>query len=174
MAKSKHPIIRALRHMIIDLIVLFMCLEIPYYHFTGSFRLFNSNPDTVTQASVEIPEQPSGEYLVLINRRLHESALPEWKRFFSEQEVGVIMEDISCITVLGDTAGQLLAERYQARLAQNQMKLRRENGTLVVSKAEYGSFDVLIFSKEIAEQLNLLKAEQLESAEAIRITGGSQ
>ena len=106
--------------------------------------------DAVSGASFTVPDQPSGEFVVILNRSRH-SALEDWTSFFSEQEVGVIMEDLSCATVAGDAAGLQLAQRYQARLAENQMTLRRENGLLLVSKAEHGRYDVIILSKETAD-----------------------
>ena len=44
-----------------------------------------------------------------------------------------------------------MADRYRLRLPENQMKVTKENGTLLVSKAENGLFDVIVLSKEMAD-----------------------
>ena len=50
------------------------------------------------------------------------------------------------------------------------MTLREENPTLLVSKAENGYIDVAIFSKEMADSLNL--APNKELTRVIEIYGG--
>jgi hypothetical protein len=37
-----------------------------------------------------------------------------------------------------------------SRLPENQMKIKTEDGTLMLSKAEYGRFDIIIMSEEFA------------------------
>lgn len=68
--------------------------------------------------------------------------------------------------------GILLAERMQAQLPENQMRLRSENPTLLVSKAEAGYIDVAVFSKEMADALKLKSSGQLEGVAVITVKGG--
>lgn len=114
-----------------------------------------NDADAVSQASVVIPDQPSGEYLVLINAERHEDTLDEWEAFFTGDELAVIFEDISVLTARGDTPGEQMAERYMAQLPENQMTMRSEDATLLVSKVEAGYFDVAVFSAEMAASLSL-------------------
>ena len=106
--------------------------------------------DAVSSASLVV-EQPSGEFCVLINRERLKDSAGQWEVFFNGQDAGVIFEDIGCITVQGDTAGIQLARRYQSRLPENQMKVHTQFGMLVLSKAEYHRFDVIVVSRETAE-----------------------
>ena len=68
--------------------------------------------------------------------------------------------------------GILLAERMQAQLPENQMRLRSENPTLLVSKAEAGLIDVAVFSKEMAGALKLKSSGQMEGIAVITVKGG--
>lgn len=137
---------KILAHVGIVAAALLVSLCLPAYCYLRG----DAGADAVSSASLVIPDQPSGEYVVILNRSRHE-ALEDWRAFFTEQSVGVIMEDISCMTVAGDAGAIQLARRYRARLAENQMKLTEENGTLAVSKAENGLFDAIILSRETAD-----------------------
>ena len=136
---------------------LLVFLGIPSFYYAKDLQALYGGGDTdaVAGASLEIPDQPSGEYVVLLNRERHEKALQEWTDFFQEKPVGVIFEDLECITAAGDASGRQMAERYQARLAENQMTLREENSLLAASKAQWGVCDVMVFSKEMADALQL-------------------
>lgn len=140
---------KAGKHIMIVLTALFVLLGLPalYYASTGAGEAY----DSVSGASTEAPEQPAGSFLVLMDRTKHPDTLEAWKDFFSDQPTEVIMEDVACMTVQGDTAGQQLARRYQARLAENQMTVRAENPILVASRAENGLFDVIVLSQEAAD-----------------------
>ena len=131
-----------------------------------------SGTDAVSGASLDIPAQPSGEYIVILNRDRHD-ALEDWEKFFTEQEVGVIMEDLSCVTAQGDAAGLQLAQRYQARLAEHQMSLRSENGVLLASKAERGMYDAVILSKEMADAYDYSSVYQRPDALVLAVGGGA-
>lgn len=104
--------------------------------------------DAVSGSSLVIPDQPGGTFYVLLNTKRHPVTAAEWDDFFSEREVGVIMEDVECFVSRGDAPGRELADRYKARLAENQMRVKTEDGTLIASRAENGLFDVIILSKE--------------------------
>ena len=75
--------------------------------------------------------------------------------FFQERPVDVIFEDLDCIVMDADAPGIRLAERYQARLAENQMRVRHVNGLLAASRVQWGVFDVLIVSGEMADAYRL-------------------
>ena len=146
---------KGLRHLLIIAASLFLFLGIPL--FANRSLLVSTfgggTVDALTGATLELPDQPSGEYLVLINKAKHRDTLREWTDFFQERPVPVIFEDISCITPDIDTGGLELAQRYQARLAENQMTVKTEAPLLAMSKAQWGHFDILILSKEVADAL---------------------
>ncbi len=145
-----------MRHLLFTLTLLFLILGIPALFFADWSGVFNNGVDAVTGASLEVPDSPSGNFYVFMNKAHRNGTLDEWRNFFTEQPVGVIFEDISCQVLTGDVSGKQLAERYQARLAENQMKLRAESNSLLLSaKIENNYFDVSIVSQEIAEALNL-------------------
>jgi hypothetical protein len=143
---------KAVRHAAVILAALFVILGIPALLYTDVGTFFGgTRSDAVSGASLDLPDQPSGEFLVLVNRTKHPDTLSAWTDFFSEQPVDVIMEDISCITLDGDAAGIQLARRYQARLAENQMTIRQEDPVLTASRGEWGLFDIIILSREMAD-----------------------
>lgn len=141
-----------IKHVAFVLAVLFVVLGIPtLFSVDVAALLAPDGADAVTRASLELPEQPSGEFLVLLNTDKHRDTLEQWRLFFSGEDAGVIMSDISCMVIDGDATGLQLAERYQARLPENQMTVKQENGLLLASKAEAGRFDTIILSREAAE-----------------------
>ena len=95
-----------------------------------------------------------GKYVVLINKELHDhtGTTEDWIKFFSfDKETPLIMEDIVCKTADTDAQGIEVAEKYRARLPENQMKLQKEAGVMLLSKAELGRFDVVILSEAAAQ-----------------------
>lgn len=126
--------------------------------------------DAVSSASIALPDQPSGDFIVLINTKTHSKTLHAWRSFFLDEDFPVIFEDIQCIAAEGDATGQQMAERYLAELPENQMKLRTENPTLLASKAEAGYIDVAIFSREMADALKLSPDTNLVTV--IEVSGG--
>ena len=164
---------RHIKRIGIVLALLFAFLGIPALVYAEQLSaLFAPGPDAVSSASIEIPAQPSGEYVVLLNRKKHPNTQRDWEAFFSEQPTDVIFEDIVCLTAEGDPAGKALAERYRARLAEHQMTLKSENGLLAVSKAQWGVFDVLILSREAAEAYRLDTVRR-EDVLWINVKGGA-
>jgi hypothetical protein len=111
--------------------------------------------DAVTHATDELPDQPSGEFVVLLNRDRHRGAGDQLALFFSGGDAGVIMSDVECMVIGSDAAATRLAERFQLRLPENQMSIKRQSGLLLVSKAENTLFDVIIISKEFADHYKL-------------------
>ena len=72
---------------------------------------------------------------------------------------------------IGAVSGVQLAQRFQAQLPENQMRLRTENATLLVSKIEAGRLDAAVLSLEMAEALQL-RPEILNGVTVITVTGG--
>lgn len=162
---------KRLPHVLGILLALFLCLGAPALCYVDFAALFSGDPDAVAQATMELPEQPSGRFIVLVNNAAHPKDLDQWIDFFSEKEVEVIMTDISCRVVDVDAAGVQLARRYQARLAENQMTLKREQGVLLASKAEEGLFDTLILSQEVADAYDLERVLQRPGYTLISVKG---
>ena len=165
---------RLIKHIAASAAALFICLGIPCLYFMHTGGLFSGNPDTVSGATLVVPEKPSGTFLVLVNKERHPATMQEWTDFFTEKEVGVIMEDVHCLITKGDAAGKELAERYQARLAENQMQVTQEDGTLVVSKAENGLFDVVILSTDVANLYDYSRIRESDRTAVLSITGENE
>ncbi len=163
---------RVLKHIMTVLVLLAVLLGLPAAHFARQGTLFGP-ADAVSGASLVVPDQPSGTFFVLLNEDRHPATGGEWEKFFREQEVDVIMEDISCLVTRGDAAGAELAERYLARLAENQMKLTAEDGTLVASRAENGLFDVIIISADAEPVYDYGAAFARPGTAVIEVAGGS-
>ena len=139
------------------------------------FDIFRSQtgPDAVSGATIELPDQPSGKFLVLINSALHRDSLLDWKTFFSGEELPVIFDDIRCIAAKGDTTGIELAERFRILLPENQMTLRQEDPTLFISKVEEGYIDVAMMSEEMASALAFKVDDLSDGLTVVRISGDS-
>ena len=163
---------KALKHIGIVLLGLFLCLVLPglFYVDVGAAL---SGADAVSGASMVLPDQPSGEFVVIINRDRHPLTLDEWTDFFSEHPVGVIMEDISVLAAASDPTGVQLAERYQARLAEHQMTLTKENSLLIVSRAENGLYDVIVLSKEMADAVDFSAVYARSDAAVVTVKGAA-
>ena len=144
------------------------------YYRTPLLAVYGNNVDAVSGASLAVPDQPSGEFMILINRALHTDTLDEWKAFFNEEPVGVIFEDIRCLTAEGDAGGAQLAERYRIRLPENQMTVKSENGLMAVSKASYGIFDVMVLSKEVGDIYNIKTLLDNPDIEFITVTDSEE
>jgi len=163
-----------IRHLVVILAALFVTLGIPALVYVDVGALFTGAvTDGVTGASLEIPDQPSGQFVILLNREKHPNTQALWADFFTDQPVDVIMEDLRCMTARGDVSGIQLANRYQARLAENQMTIRQENGTLVASRLENDLFDGIILSKEFADACQL-DLENTETILVIPVKGAAQ
>ena len=139
----------AFRHIITVLAAIFVLAGIPVLS-TGYIQNKLSGVDAVSAATVII-DQPSGAYVVLINKDRHKNAdnLETWQTFFKGEEIGFLFEDISCTVADMDVSGLDMAQSFQSRLPENQMTLRKEDITLMLSKAGYGLFDVIMMSKEV-------------------------
>lgn len=154
------------RHVAVVSAALFLFLGVPALLYVDVHALAAGTVDTVARATMELPDQPSGEFVVLMNTALHEDTARQWEVFFSGGDAGVIMSDIRCMVADADEAGIQLAERFQARLAENQMQIKRENGLLLASKTEHGLFDVVILSREMADAYGLQRVD----GDVLRVT----
>ena len=156
---------KVLRHVMTVFLSLFLLLGLPLLHFWNAGRLA-FDVDAVSRATADLPEMPSGEYVVYVNRQKHHGTLDQWKAFFSEEDYGILLENVHCLVIDGDSTGEQLAKRYQARLVKDQMTLRRDNGVLVASRLEQGQYDLAILSAEMAA---LQELSDLKDAEAFVI-----
>ena len=137
-----------------------------------SFDIFGAETaDAVSSASLELPDQPSGDFVILMRADLHRDTAADWESFFKDEDFAVIFEDISCLVSIGDESAKQLAERYMAQLPENQMTLRSEDATLLASKAEAGYIDVAIFSREMADAIGL--SPRGEKIRLIELKGGA-
>ena len=140
-----------IRHILFVIIALFVTLGLPAMR-SEAFQLATGGTDAVSSATT-ILEAPSGEYVILINTQRHEASgtLQIWQDFFAGKDIGIVFEDLNCIVIRGDTAGEEAARSYQSRLPENQMKIRAEEGVLTLSKAGNGNFDIIVMSREAAD-----------------------
>ena len=164
---------KRLRYALASLAALLLFLGIPGIIYAPRISaLLNDRPDAVSSASLELPAQPSGEFLVLLNAAKHPDTLQAWADFFGERDTDVIFEDLHCLVIDSDAAAIALAERFQARLAEHQMTLRRENATLAASRVQWGVFDVLVISGEMAALCSLETACVGPGVRVIEIRSG--
>lgn len=141
-----------LKHAGIVIAGILIIAGIPFVCLGGIGKLSSQNTDVVSSASLII-DQPSGEYVVLINKTLHQDKdnFNAWVEFFSGGESSVIFEDIACSVSRNDPDGLEAAESFQSRLPENQMTIYPEETTLLMSRFDEGLFDIIIMSKEIEE-----------------------
>ena len=150
-------IIKFFMHLFLVAGAVFLTVGVPFMMTDYYKGLFSSNEvDAVSSPSVII-DKPSGNYIVLINTRLHKdkSKLDQWISFFSGEETDIIFEDIACTVAEGDAKGLEMAQSFQSKLPENQMKIKEEEAVLVVSRAEEGKFDILLMSKDFAASYKL-------------------
>ena len=101
-------------HIILSLIAAFLLVGLPGLYIL--VQRAENRPDTVSSASVKIPDKPSGEYVILINRSLHEDTFDDWVAFFCDGELNVIFDDINCIASQSDADALKMADRLIAQL----------------------------------------------------------
>jgi hypothetical protein len=161
------------KHILVVLAGVALLLGLPFLTTDYARNLGSGHTDAVSSASVII-DQPSGNYIVLINQDLHtnQENLNTWVRFFSGEEISYLFEDISCSVAAGDAGALTLAQSFQSRLPEKQMSIRTENATLLMSRADCGKYDIIILSREFAEtyEMNITDGA---SATRIDVTGGT-
>ena len=121
------------------------------------FRAVGSGADAVSSASVNMPDVPSGEFVIYLSKENHSDSLNQWAAFFREEDYGILLEDVHCLVANGDAAAIQLAERYQGRLVKDQMAVREDDGILVASRLAHGICDMVVASREMAEAIGLPK-----------------
>ena len=158
-------------HTLFVAALLILLAGIPFLTHFDIFRSKDS-PDAVSGATIELPAQPSGKFLVVINSALHKESISDWRKFFSGEDLPVIFDDIRCIAAKGDASGIQLAERFRILLPENQMKMRQEDPTLFISKVEEGYIDVAMMSEEMADALGFKKEALKDDLMLVQISGG--
>lgn len=161
-------------HVIIIVSVLFLAIGIPVICNAGNIRrLISGDTDAVSSATVDMPERPSGEYYVLINKELHADTMDEWEAFFSGEETDLIFEDIESTSAETDINGLKFADYCKMRLPENQMSIKTENPMLAMSKLQWGKCDIFIISEEAAESYHLETVDD-SVMKKIKVKGGVQ
>lgn len=145
-------LITRILHIAADLVIIFALAGIPVLMYCD---LPVKGYDAVSSASIELPDSPSGEFLIIINRDLHEDTAEDWKDFFEGDYLKVIFEDINCMVPDGDVTGLELANRYMAILPENQMRVSGDDAVLIASKLEAGYVDIAILSADMADALGI-------------------
>ena len=162
---------KALRHIITVTAAVGLMLLLPLVSSDGFRRFISGDTDAVTSASVEV-DAPSGRFLVLINRDKHTGeSLALWRDFFSGREVSYILEDITCTAAATDASGLEMARSFQSRLPENQMRLKTEDAALMLSKADWGKFDIIIMSAETAERYGAKSVYEDKNVEVTSVEG---
>ena len=168
-------VLKVFGHITLTGLALVLFVLLPEEHYLGLLSSAGGETDVVSSASVALPDQPSGEFLVLLNTGLHEDSLEDWRIFLGDpEELPIIWEDVSCLVAEGDSAGMELAERLQAELSENQLSIRTENATLLASKAESGLADMVIFSEEMAEAVGLSAETAGQAMTVFTVSGGEE
>jgi hypothetical protein len=161
------------KHTLLVLMGVMLLLGLPFLTTDYAQSLIAGTVDAISSASVFI-DQPSGNYIVLINRTMHinQENLDTWVRFFSGEEISYLFEDISCSVISGDSGALTMAQSFQSRLPEKQMSVQTENATLLMSRADCGKYDIVILSREFAESYD---ASTIEDGDAvvIHVIGGS-
>ncbi|MBR1554639.1 MAG: hypothetical protein IJ644_04510 [Oscillospiraceae bacterium] len=163
---------KVIRHILCDMLILFLMLGLPFLRTDYCKALMNPDADAVSSASV-IVDKPSGTYLVCINLEKHtdDEALEIWRDFFTGKEIDLIFEDIVCSVAKSDSNAGTLAENYQSRLPEHQCEIRKEDVTLMLSKAEHLKFDILVMSQEIADFYHADTLRSMPEIEIIQVQG---
>ena len=156
------------------LAALAVLLLAPYQAFIGPVTNLlprGDGADAVSGASV-ILDAPSGSFVVLLNGSRHTrwDTAGDWADFFRGESL-VIMDDAECLVAEGDAGGFEMADSYRSRLPENQMKIRREDGLMMLSRAQVGGFDVIVMSKEFADAYSAQTAYGVGGVEVIEIGG---
>ncbi len=160
-----------LKHTLIVAVSLLLMLGVPFFT-SDYFKRMVEGTDAVSSASVII-DQPSGDYVVLLNLDKHtdEENLAMWYDFFEGREIDFIFEDIYCMTAQSDINGTTMAQSYRSRLPENQMQLNTIDGTLMLSRAEYGKFDVIVLSEELADFYTASTVYDMDNVAVLHVKG---
>ena len=72
---------KLVKHAAIILAARFVTLGIPMLYYLDAGTLFPGRADAVTGASLALPDQTSGRFVVLLNREKHGSTAAAWMDF---------------------------------------------------------------------------------------------
>lgn len=150
---------------------------LPYRVFIGPIRLGalfgGGGVDAVTSPSI-ILDAPDGSYVVLLNEARHQKyrTAQDWADFLSGESL-VIMDDVACAVIDTDAGGIEMAESYRSRLPENQMKITRMDGLMLMSRAQYGAFDVIVLSRAYADAMQASTVYGLEDVRVIEVGGAA-
>lgn len=160
------------KHIIIVATGVFLILGLPFLC-TDYFRAWASGDVDVVSSATVVLDQPSGNYVVFLNKAMHtdEDALEDWVTFFSGGDILYIWEDVSCSVAEGDTAGIEMAQSLQSQLPENQMTIREEDPTLLVSRMDNGKFDIVVMSQEFVDSYDV-EATASDDTEVIYLISG--
>ena len=163
-----------LKHAGITLASISMLVLIPVFsHFSPSIG--EAEVDAESGASIELPDTPSGNFYILLKESfVKDDSMTDWKSFFLADEnetLPVLFDNVHCIVAEGDVFAQQLAERYQAILSPNQMKISSEDPTLFISKAETGHMEMAILSADMAKALEFSSEQKIDSIELLTVSG---
>lgn len=163
--------LRILRHILVVAAAVFIMLGLPFLT-SDYFAAMAGGSDAVSSASV-IMDAPSGDYLIFMNKKLHtdEDTLKDWDSFFQGHDE-IIFDDIACSVATGDSGGQTMAESYQSRLPENQMKIQSEASVMLLSRLENDEYDVIVMSKEFSDSYGAEKSVT-DNALVIHVKGAA-
>ncbi|MBR1797041.1 MAG: hypothetical protein IJ757_03385 [Clostridiales bacterium] len=137
--------------------VLLIIVLLPFFLLGGADFILGKNPDAVSGATVisEGDFESESGVVVLINRNVRKDPANTdlWLQFFQEGPAPDIFEDISVLIIEGDGITSEYCEFMMGRLPVNQMTVRSETSILVMSKAKYGKFDIIVMSEQLYENL---------------------
>ena len=102
---------RAVKHIAVILMALLLTLGLPAAMYLDIPALLQGKTaiDDTSGATIELPAQPSGEFLVFLNRQKHADTTGQWELFFSGGDAGVIMSDVDCRVAAADAAAMKMA-----------------------------------------------------------------
>lgn len=173
--QNKMKILKCLKHILTIAIGVFLILGIPFLAvYNSSGYTGPGSADTVSSSTVPL-DQPSGEYILLINKetRSNDETLDDWITYFTGGDMPYIFEDITCSVSKSDSAALEMAESYQSKLPEHQMEIQTEDTAMLLSRADNGKFDFIIFSKEYAEA-NHLETAYNDNVEVVEIKGENE
>lgn len=149
-----------------------LTFAIPFGFTDYCYALLRGELDAVSAATAAV-DMPGGEFVVMINTDKHpdKANLAVWEEFFGGGETDFIFEDITCTVASSDSTAFTTAQSFQARLPENQMKIIKEDPTLMLSKADNGRFDIIIMSAESAKALGAQSVSKRAGTETIHIKG---
>ena len=160
--------IRWIIHISGSVLVIFLLLILPLLRSEAFGAYLSGAEDAVSSASLVL-EEPSGEYLIFLNKERHQKNLELWEQFFRGEDIGIVFEDLICTVPSGDLGALEMARSLASRLPENQLRVVSEDGVLLFSKADLGRYDVICVSKELGEIYGAAELMERDGVKAITI-----